>query len=76
MSDPVTVGVVTDVGAIAQAAGAAFKALDDILEILNSPVMIQARKNVEVQKLKDQFIADARKAIATGDVTEVAKDLQ
>jgi len=42
---------------------------------LNSPEMIQSRKNVEIQKIKDKNARDADQALKTGDLTEVDKDL-
>lgn len=69
------VSVSTDVGDVAIALASLFKFSDDLLAILNSPAMLVARRNVDVQKALDQIARNATEALKTGDVSEVDKDL-
>lgn len=57
------------------AAGDIIKLSDDILQFLNSPTMVQARKNVALQADKDRARQDAAEALKTGDASKVDSDL-
>lgn len=66
-SEPtIAIGAVTDVGAIAQALAAVFKMGDDIFQVLNSPPMLLARKNADVQAILERWDNDLKEAQATG----------
>lgn len=71
----VSASVVTDVGAVAGAVEEGEKIADVIVTAENTPAMIQARKNVEVQKEKDAINNDIRESLKTGDVTKINQDL-
>lgn len=45
------------------------------LAYLNSPAMIEARKNVAVQEDRDRARLDAKEALKTGDASKVDADL-
>ena len=66
-----TLGVIDDVGAVAQAAAAFFKFVDNVNAIANSPAMILARKNEDVQRVLESWDADLKSAQASGDITKI-----
>ena len=65
--DPITAGIT--------AAGEIVKLLDTELVALNSPAAIEARKNVDVQKRRDQNTIDAEQGLKTGNATKINEDL-
>lgn len=72
----ITLGITSDIGAVAGAFAALFKAGDDLFNILNSPNMLAARQNAAVQAALDKITSDANAALQPGgDLTEVEKDL-
>lgn len=73
---PTSVGIsaVSDVGAVAEAFAAFFKAADTLLTILNSPAMLAARQRADVQAILNKDDADLVQAQHTGDATQVSKD--
>jgi len=56
-------------------AGDIVKLTDDELAFLNSPTMVQARKNVALQQDKDRAHQDAVDALKSGDASKVDADL-
>lgn len=60
------------IGAVASAAEAA----KEIVHDLNTPDIQQGRKDVGMQKAEDRISANAHKALETGDISGVQKDLQ
>lgn len=72
--DPIQLGVVTDVGEVAQALAAVFKLGDTILTIINSPAMQAARQRADVQAILTQWDDDLKQAQKTGDLTQIDKE--
>lgn len=75
MSDPITIGVTSDVGAVANFLTECAKVGLDLVDLFNSPQMIQSRINAEVQAEKDKLAKDAADALKTGKMGAVDKDL-
>lgn len=75
MSTPLQIGITTDVGAIANFLDECVKAGLDIVQLFDSPQMIQARINAEVQARKDEIARNTDFALKTGDATKVNEDL-
>jgi hypothetical protein len=74
-TDPLTLGITSDIGAVATFLGKCVDFGLDIEKVLNSPQMIQARVNAAAQRQRDQNAKDADTALKTGDVTKVEEDL-
>jgi hypothetical protein len=72
--DQITLGVTSDIGAVAGALAAVFKMGDDIFNVLNSPAMLEARKSAAVQAELLKLDADLATAQKTGDLTEINKE--
>lgn len=70
----IAVGAVTDVGAVAQALASIFKMGDDIFNVLNSPIMLEARKNADVQAVLLRWDQNLKEAQTTGNLTTVDKE--
>lgn len=75
MATPLTLGITSDVGAVANFLSACIKIGLDINAVINSPQMIQARANVAAEANKDQNAKDADQALSTGKLDDVDKDL-
>jgi hypothetical protein len=61
----------TDVGQVAQALAAVFKAWDDFSAIVNSPAMLAARQSEAVQSALAKMDADLLAAQKTSDLTKI-----
>ena len=72
--DPIQLGVVTDVGEVAQALAAVFKLGDNLLTILNSPVLQAARQRADVQAAILAMDEDLKQAQLTHDLTKIDAD--
>lgn len=70
----VGVSIQSDVGAIASALAALFKLADSIVTTLNSPQMLAARKNADVQACLERMDQDLEDAQRTGDLTKVDQE--
>jgi hypothetical protein len=75
MATPLTLGITTDVGAVANFLTECAKVGLDLVDLFNSPQMVQGRANVAKEAQKDQAAKDADAALSTGDLTAVDKDL-
>jgi len=75
MATPLTLGVTTDVGAVANFLDECVKAGIDILAVWDSPQMIQARANAAKQKDNDQNAKDVDATLSTGNTDAIDKDL-
>lgn len=73
-ADAETIGIVTDVGQIAQAAAAAFKAFDDLFMVFNSPSMLEARKNADIQSILLKMDEDLHAAKKSGNILIIDKE--
>jgi len=79
-ADPATpdqtlsIGITSDVGDVALALAAALKAFDDLFSVFNSPQMLAARKNVDIQALLLKMDNDLKQAQKTGDFSQVDKE--
>ena len=62
MATPLEVGIVTDVGAIANAAASVFKLIDGIIAINNTPEMMALRQQADVQAAIAKLDADLKAA--------------
>jgi hypothetical protein len=58
----------------AAALAAIFNFSDKLLTVLDSPVMLAARKNADVQAALARMDADLSRAQQTGDIAQVDKD--
>jgi hypothetical protein len=74
-ADPLTLGITSDVGAVANFLTECAKVGLSIEELFNSPQMIQARLNIQEQAAKDKIAKDEAEALKTGVSTEIDKDL-
>lgn len=73
-ADPQTLGIVTDVGEVAQMIAALTNALAAINAALNSPSMIAARQRADIQALLSKMDADSLAAQKSGSLTAVDAD--
>jgi hypothetical protein len=73
-ADPETLGIVTDVGAVAGLLAAVFKAADDLNEVLNSPQMLAARQSAGIQAALAKMNADSLAAMKSGSLHQVDVD--
>lgn len=73
-TDPETLGIVTDVGEVAQMIAALTNALAAINGILNSPSFIAARQRADVQAALNKMNADSLAAQKSGSLHQVDAD--
>lgn len=71
-ADPETLGIVTDVGAVANAIAAIFKAGDDLFNVLNSPAALALRQQQDIQDALAAMDGTLKQAQA-GDADAEAK---
>lgn len=57
------------------AAAAGANLVGKVIDAEDTPAMVQARKDVAIQKVKDRINADAAAALKSGDVTKINQDL-
>lgn len=62
----IAIGITSDVGDVAVALAAIFKAGDDLFNALNSPTALAARRNADVQAILTKWDDDLKQAQATG----------
>jgi hypothetical protein len=69
------IALAPDVTAAAQLLTAFISLGNVISSQFNSPAMLQARKNVDLQKMLDLFASHADEALRTGQLDQVDRDL-
>ena len=76
VADPLTLSITSDVGAVANFLTECAKAGLDLVELFNSPQVVQGRLNVANQAARDKIAADADAGLNPGaDLTKVEEDL-
>lgn len=74
-TNPTSIAVVTDVGAVAEGVGDVAKLGTEIISVVDSPEMIEARKKEALTKDRDRARLDAKQALQSGDASKVDADL-
>lgn len=70
-----SLGITSDVGAVANFLTECAKGGLDLLELFDNPQMVQGRANVAKERQADQTAKDVDSALSGGDPTAIEKDL-
>lgn len=70
-----SVGITSDIGAVANGIGEVAKTTAIVISTENSPQMIQGRLNAEEQKIKDQNAKAVDSGLKSGDLSDIEKRL-